>query len=123
VVQLRCLVPLVDSTVESAGESFTKLAIHEAGLPRPEPQHWVHVRHHKSFRLDFAYPHLKICVEYDGERFHSTDADIESDQMRRDWLRRNGWIVIVVDKASFTAQALDEWTSELRSAIAQRTAR
>ena len=123
VVQLRALVPLVDPMVESPGESFTKLAIYEAGLPMPRSQHWVQGPHGESFRLDFAYPHSKVCVEYDGEQFHTSQHDVTSDMRRREWLRRDGWIVIVVDKRSFTREAQDAWTSELRASLARRAAR
>jgi len=122
VVQLRTLVPLVDAAIESTGESFTKLVIHDAGLPLPQPQFWVRTPDHRSFRLDFAYPRLKICIEYDGQQFHSDEGDVAADNRRRDWLRRDGWIVIVVHKASFTPAAREAWTTDLRSAIAERTA-
>jgi hypothetical protein len=122
VVQLRALVPLVDARAESGGESFTRLAIHEAGLPLPQPQYWVY-GDEASYRLDLAYPRLKICVEYDGQEFHTTPADRAYDARRRDWLRLQGWIVIVVTRSSFTSAARDAWTRDLRHAIDERTQR
>ena len=44
-----------------------------------------------------------------GRSFHSRDADRQHDSRRRTWLRQHGWIVIVVDRDSFTASAVDAW--------------
>lgn len=120
VVQARELVPLVDGRAESAAESFTRLVIHDEGLPAPEPQFWVAVRGVPTYRLDLAYPALKICVEYDGEEFHSSDAAKEKDRKRRKWLRDHGWVVIVVTKDDLRWPARDAWLAELRTAIADR---
>jgi hypothetical protein len=123
VVQARRLVPLVDSRSESSGESFTRLAIHDAGLPRPTPQYWVYVRGIPTFRLDLAYPRHKICVEYDGQEHHSSESDRLGDQRRRAWLREHGWEVLVVTKDAFAGAALDHWLGQLRAALADRSTR
>ena len=68
VVQARELVPLTDGRIESPRESWVKLAIHDHGLPPPEPQWWVVVDGVPTYRLDFAYPHARVVVEYDGDR-------------------------------------------------------
>ena len=52
VVQLRQLIPLADPRAESPRESWTRLAIVDAGLPCPEPQHWIEVDGVPTFRLD-----------------------------------------------------------------------
>jgi hypothetical protein len=120
VVQARELVPLVDPRSESTGESFTRLAIHDEGLPVPTPQFWVRIGGVPTYRLDLAYPRLKVCVEYDGEEFHSSDEAEEADRIRREWLRDNGWVVIVVTKADFRGRAREAWLRELRFALADR---
>jgi Protein of unknown function (DUF559) len=117
VVQLRELVPLVDARAESAGESWMRMEIHDHGLPRPEVNWWVDVDGVRTFRLDLAYPHAKVAVEYDGEEFHSRDEDKAADAARRKWLEQHGWIVIVVDKASFTDDAIHEWITAIREAL------
>ena len=33
------------------------------------------------------------------------------------WLRDRGWVVIVLDKDSFTTEAIATWTGELRTAL------
>jgi len=117
VVQLRELIPLADPRAESQAESWTRLEIVDAGLPKPEPQYWVVHRGRKLFRLDLAYPKSKVCVEYDGEEFHSDEVARQRDRARRKWLRDHGWTVIVVDKDSFTGDALFAWLQELREAL------
>jgi hypothetical protein len=117
VIQLRSLVPLADPRSESSGESWTRLAILDAGLPRPRPQYWIVIDGVPVFRLDLAYPRHKVAVEYDGREFHLSEEQRERDRRRRQWLRDHGWTVIVVDKDSFTADALDAWLRELRVAL------
>ncbi|MFC5729633.1 MULTISPECIES: endonuclease domain-containing protein [Nocardioides] len=119
VVQLRQLIALLEPRVESQRESWTLLAIVDAGLPRPEPQHWIVLDGVPTFRLDFAYPGLRACVEYDGVDAHQqVPAQLEHDRQRRDWLRDHGWTVIVVRNGDFTGPALDRWLRELRAALA-----
>jgi hypothetical protein len=123
VVQARRLVPLMDGRSESSGESFTRLAIIEAGLPLPRPQYWVTDRGQALYRLDLAYPEQKICIEYDGEQYHSSEEQREADRRRRTWLREHGWRVIVVRKDDFTGAALDAWLDDLRSELRARSRR
>jgi hypothetical protein len=117
VVQLRELSALVDPRAESFGESWTRLEMHDHGLPRPNVNWWVEVDGVPTYRLDLAYPRAKIAIEYDGEKFHSTAEDRQADANRREWLKRHGWTVIVVTKDSFTDQAIAVWIEEVRTAL------
>lgn len=117
VVQLRQLIPLADPRAESQGESWTRIEIADAGLPLPELQYWVTVGGRPTYRLDLAYPHARVAVEYDGREFHEGDERAAADRRRRRWLRDRGWTVIVVDKDSFTPEALSAWLRELREAL------
>lgn len=120
VLQLRQLIPLADARAESQPESWTRLEIVDAGLPRPELQYWVTVGGRPVFRLDLAYPHAKVAVEYDGREFHEGDEQRQADDRRRTWLRDRGWVVVVLDKDSFTPDAVAAWTAELRTALRLR---
>ena len=120
VIQARELVQLVDPRAESTGESWTRLEIHDRELPPPEPQFWVRIDGVPTYRLDLAYPKAKVVVEYDGEEFHTGRRDRERDEERREWLRRHGWYVIVVTKDSFTEEAAQAWTQELREVLRAR---
>jgi hypothetical protein len=124
VIQLRRLVPLSDPRAESPRESATRLLIHEAGLPPPELQWWVEVDGLPTYRLDLAYPGLRIAVEYDGREFHDrTDEQRARDRERRRWLRAHGWTVIVVDGDNLFAADATGWLRELRGALRSRTKR
>lgn len=116
--QLKQLAPLVEPQVESAREAWTLLAIHDAGLPSPQPQFWIEIDAVPTYRLDFAYEHARVCVEYDGIDAHDLTPDQRRyDAERRRWLRDHGWIVIVVRRGDFTGDNLDRWLRELRSAL------
>ena len=118
VVKLRGLVPLVDGRSESTGESRTRLAVHDAGLPPPVPQHWVLHHGEPLFRLDLAYPKHRVAIEYDGEQWHDrTQEQRDADRARRTWLEQHGWTVIVVRKGDFSPEGLTRWLGELRDAL------
>jgi hypothetical protein len=117
VIQLRESIELVDPRVESQRESWTLLAIVDAGLPRPEPQVWVEVDGRPTYRLDLAYPRRRVYVEYDGGEGHSSPEQRAHDRARRRWLRDHGWTVIVVREGDFTGDRLDRWIDEVRAAL------
>lgn len=125
VVQLRELVPLVDPRAESQRESWTRLEMHDFGLPAPEVQWWVEVDGVPTYRLDLAYPHARIAVEYDGAEHHTTVEDRQRDEVRRAWLRAQGWTVIVVRADALAPGADVGWLLEIRDAllVAQRPPR
>lgn len=119
--QLRVLLPLVEPRVESARESWLLLAIADATLPLPEPQHWIDIDGVPTYRLDFAYPWLRVCIEYDGMEWHErTPEQKERDRERRRWLRENGWTIIVVRNGDFSGPRLDAWTRDLSEALLPR---
>jgi hypothetical protein len=121
VVQLRNLIPLATHLAESPAESRSRLAVIDAGIPAPRPQHWVYDHGVALFRLDLAWPKSRVAVEYDGEEWHDrTDAQREATRVRLKWLRDHGWTVIVLTKESFTPAALDQWLGELREALRLR---
>lgn len=120
VVQARQLVPLVDKRAESQPESWTRLEIVDRDLPPPQLQWWVNVNGVPTYRLDLAYPHARVAIEYDGEEFHSSPEARERDRVRRQWLRDHGWTVIVLTKESFLGDAPDAWIRELCQALGMR---
>lgn len=117
VVQLRLLVTLSDDRAESVRESWMRLAIHDAGLPRPQLQVWVEVDGRPTYRLDLAYPASRVAVEYDGAAFHSSPEQRRHDEERRELLREQGWTVIVVRVGDFTGDRLTAWTADVRRAL------
>lgn len=118
VVQLRQLIPLADGRSESPRESWTRLAIIDAGLPVPEAQFWVEIDGVPTYRVDLAYPRLRVAIEYDGEEFHDrTEQQRLHDAERRAWLEAHGWTVVVVRNGDFTGAGLDRWIQEVRRAL------
>jgi hypothetical protein len=107
--QLRFLAPLGDARAESPGESALRLHWYDAGLPRPELQHWVRDDYgRQTFRLDIALPDIRYAAEYDGEEFHSSDEDTEHDETRRDWIEsHHHWQIEVFTKKDVYAPGSD----------------
>ena len=64
----------------------------------PQPQRQVEVRDGQGFvgRVDFAYPELKIAIEVQSYRWHSSRAAWHSDTDRLNRLQAFGWIIIQV---------------------------
>lgn len=116
--RLRTIVALGDPRAESRAESWVRLEIVDRGLPLPVLQHWVHVGGVPTYRLDLAYPHARVAIEYDGEEFHTTPEQRERDRRRREQLRELGWTVVVVTKADLAAERVEEWIGRVRDALA-----
>lgn len=87
------------------------------GCRPPELQYWVHEADRQLYRLDLAYPKHRVAVEYDGQEFHLSAEQRAADKFRRDWLRSQGWTIIIVDKNSFSHEAREVWLHCLRAAL------
>lgn len=99
VCQLRDLAPLADGRAESPGESVLGLRWLDAGLPTPDLQiRFLDGSGRLRYRGDLGLARIKLLVEYDGSDFHSSPAQRAHDERRRAWLRRQGWVVVVVRK-------------------------
>ncbi|MGZ5367993.1 hypothetical protein [Aeromicrobium sp.] len=92
IVQARTLALIVDPRAASAGESWLRLRVHDAGFPPPVPQFAVVDDRGHEFFLDLAYPEVKVAIEYDGREFHTGKDDREHDRSRRRHLSEMyGW--------------------------------
>lgn len=121
VIQLRELIPLSTADAHSPPESWTRLFIHDDGLPVPAAQVPTWVPDWGDALLENAYEHLRIAVEYDGEEHHTSDEDRERDERRRAALTAAGWIIFVLRRGDFARARRAVWLAELRAAIAERT--
>ncbi|HXG43402.1 MAG TPA: DEAD/DEAH box helicase [Gemmatimonadales bacterium] len=65
-----------------------------AGLPLPDMQYEVKDGDRIVTVPDFAYPGAKIAVFCDGFAFHGNQDTLELDAQKRNWLQRNGWLVL-----------------------------
>jgi hypothetical protein len=98
---------------ESPMETLLRLLITDAGLPRPVAQLDVTSRAgYWLARVDFAYPELRIAIEYEGD--HHRDRDTFRDDIaRKRRLEQDGWLVL-----RFTADDVLRRPAETARAIA-----
>lgn len=93
--QLRDALRLTDPGAESPKETWLRLLLVGAGLPKPSTQikvvdgGWV-------ARLDIGWEELKIAVEYDGDQHRTDRRQYLHDIRRIERLQQLGWIVIRV---------------------------
>ena len=94
--QARKAIALVDPKSESPRETWLRLLIARAGFPRPVSQHPVDNEYGQLIGVvDFAWPELKIAVEYEG-RHHMDPEAVRRDIARIEEMIEMGWIVIRV---------------------------
>lgn len=101
IARARFVIESCEPATESAGESWLRLRLVEADLPRPEAQISIRdVTGREVYRLDLGYREHRVGVEYDGERFHHmTGAQYAADERRRHGLlMRFGWTVFGVHR-------------------------
>jgi very-short-patch-repair endonuclease len=92
---LRLTNPLAGSPMETR----IRLAIVDGGLPVPVLQHPVGV-----YRLDLAYPAIRLAIEYDG-REHLTQRRALRDLDRQAYLTGAGWTRVLRFRAAEAYQA------------------
>ncbi|MEZ0052519.1 very-short-patch-repair endonuclease [Mycobacterium sp. MAA66] len=94
ILQARKTIALVDAKSESPRETALRLLIIRAGLAKPESQYPICNEYGALIGVvDFAWPELKIAIEYEG--VHHTDPD----EVRRDIARIESmvevrWLVV-----------------------------
>ncbi|MFI0371860.1 hypothetical protein ACH35V_28690 [Actinomadura sp. 1N219] len=97
--RLREILRLSDRGAASPGESWTRVAVIESGLPRPKTQVPVRGEDGQWLYVDLGYPELRVGMEYDGERHHSGRMAQAHDARRRAWLTKEmGWEILPVTK-------------------------
>ena len=108
---------LASPHAESAPESWVRMLLIELGFPLPEVNFaLLSPAGCALYRLDLAWPQLRIALEYDGHAAHAGNE--ERDAAREDDLRRRGWIIVRARAADLTDPT--RITTELRAAFATR---
>jgi hypothetical protein len=95
--QLETLLDLVDPGAQSPRESYLRLVLVEAGLPRPQTQ--IPVLGMDSVPvayLDLGWEDCMVAVEYDGDQHRVDRRQYVKDIRRLELLERMGWLVIRV---------------------------
>ena len=100
----RAVAGLADGLAESPQETRVRLLIGRSGLPQPVAQHRVLDRYGFVARVDFAWPELKVAVEYDG-LWHAEAGQFIRDRQRLNRLREAGWQVVFVTTADLREPA------------------
>jgi len=101
---------------DSALETRLSRLLRRHHLPQPERQ--VKVRDGNGFigRVDFAYPEMKIAIEVQSHRWHSSWGAQRSDMDRLTRLQTQGWIIIQVTYEDLVRHP-DRVAGRIRAAI------
>jgi hypothetical protein len=113
----RKAIELFDPGAQSPKESWLRVVLIQAGLPRPQTQISVRDEFGNPFAyLDMGWEDVKVAVEYDGEQHRGDRRQYSWDVRRLETLERLGWIVIRVLAGDRPAEVL----SRVRGALARR---
>lgn len=96
IVAVRDLVPLANAASESPMESEARLAMLDGGLPSPVLQYEIVDVDGEVWRVDFAWPELRVAAEYDSVEWHGDAEALRRDRRRYQALREAGWVVVAI---------------------------
>lgn len=95
--QLETALKLVDPGAQSPRESYLRLLLIDAGLPRPQTQIPVLGVDGIPFAyLDLGWDDAMVAVEYDGDQHRTNRRQYVKDVRRLERLERMGWIIVRV---------------------------
>lgn len=87
-----------DGLAESPQETRVRLLLHGSRLPQPVAQYRIVADGEFVARVDFAWPDLRIALEYDG-LWHAESGQFARDRRRLNRLQAAGWRVVFVTAA------------------------
>jgi hypothetical protein len=97
ILRARQAMELFDAGAQSPKESWLRVVLIQAGLPRPQTQIPVLDEMGNSIAyLDMGWDDVKVAVEYDGEQHRVDRRQYTWDVRRLESLERLGWIVVRV---------------------------
>jgi hypothetical protein len=95
--RLETALELVDPGAESPRESYLRLLLIDAGLPRPQTQIPVlGVDGIPVAYLDLGWEDHMVAVEYDGDHHRTDRRQYVKEIRRQEMLERMGWIIVRV---------------------------
>jgi very-short-patch-repair endonuclease len=116
----RTAIGLADPGAQSPKETWLRLLLIRAGLPKPQTQIPVSAEFDDvTYYLDMGWEDVKVAAEYDGEQHRRDRWQYTWDIRRRETLERLGWIVIRV----VAGDRPSEITRRVRGALARRASR
>jgi hypothetical protein len=95
--QLEAALELVDAGGQSPKETWLRLLLIKAGLPKPQTQ--IPVTGPDAFPryfLDMGWEDVMLAVEYDGDQHWTDPAQYARDIDRQEYIAKVGWTVIRV---------------------------
>ncbi|ORW30900.1 hypothetical protein AWB91_18165 [Mycobacterium paraense] len=105
---------LFDAGAQSPKESWLRLVLVRAGLPRPQTQIPVIDECGTAFAyLDMGWEDVKVAVEYDGDQHRSDPWQFNWDVRRLERLQRRGWFVVRVTAGDRPAEIVRRVRSAL----------
>lgn len=117
VARARQAMELFDPGAQSPKESWLRVVLIQAGLPRPQTQIAIRDEFGDVFAyLDMGWEDVKVAVEYDGEQHRTDRRQYSWDVRRLESVERLGWIVIRVLVGDRPAEIV----GRVRAALARR---
>lgn len=117
VARAREAIELSDAGAQSPKESWLRVVLIQAGLPRPQTQIPVRDEFGNAIAyLDMGWEDVKVAVEYDGEQHRSDRRQYTWDVRRLETLERLGWIVVRILAGDRPAEVI----RRVRAALARR---
>ncbi len=120
IARARRAADLFDAGAQSPKESWLRVVLIEAGLPRPRTQIQVLDEFGSVFaHLDVGWEDVKVAVEYDGDQHRSDRSQYNWDIRWLERLQRRGWVLVRV----VAGDRPGDIVRKVRSARAGRTPR
>lgn len=117
IARARHAVGLFDPGAQSPKESWLRVVLIQAGLPRPQTQIPVLDEFGSAVAyLDMGWNDVKVAVEYDGEQHRTDRRQYIWDVRRLEMLERLGWIVVRVVAGDRPAEVI----GRVRASLARR---
>jgi Protein of unknown function (DUF559) len=116
----RTALGLADAGAQSPKETWLRLLLIRAGLPRPQAQITISDEFGDLIAyLDMGWENVKVAVEYDGEQHRTDRQQYTWDIRRSEMLERLGWVIIRVVAGDRPADII----RRVRAALARRASR
>jgi hypothetical protein len=97
IARARLAISLFDSGAQSPKETWLRLVLMQAGLPRPQTQIPVFDEFGSAIAyLDMGWEDVKVAVDYDGDHHRSDRSQYNWDIRRLERLQHRGWTLIRV---------------------------
>jgi hypothetical protein len=91
---------------DSRAENLVLRMLSDAGFPDPTPQHRIWLSPHEFVAIDFAWPDLKVGLEFDSYRYHGGRLKHNADARRELRIRDQGWELVPITDDELDAGCL-----------------